>query len=54
MASTAGDSVNASQEWLMAQKIRRAVMQELERVKKAATEGSETAHFRKLDDLMAQ
>jgi hypothetical protein len=54
MASTADGSENASLEWLVAQKIRRAVLQELERIKKPSPEGSELERFKKLEDLMAQ
>lgn len=54
MPPTVDEPVDASQEWLTAQKIRRVLLQELERVKKSASEGSEIEHFKKLDDLMAQ
>jgi len=54
MPANAEDAANASQEWLFAQKIRRSVQHELERIKKCVDEGSEIEHFKKLDDLIAQ
>ncbi len=54
MPATAEDAANASQEWLVAQKIRRSILHELDRVKKSAGDGSEIEHFKKLDDLIAQ
>jgi hypothetical protein len=54
MPATTGDAANASQEWLIAQKIRRSVLHELDRLKKSAGDGSEIEHFKKLDDLIAE
>jgi hypothetical protein len=57
MASTADDSVNAGQEWIVAQKIRRAIQQEVERIKSSSgskAEGSEIERFEKLDALISQ
>lgn len=54
MPATAEDTANASQEWQVAQKIRRSVQHELERVKRSAGDGSEIEHFKKLDNLIAE
>lgn len=54
MPASAEDAANASQEWLVAQKIRRSVLHELDRVKKSSADGSETEHFKKLDELLAE
>lgn len=54
MPATAEDAANASQEWLLAQKIRRALQQDIDRVKKCAADGSELELFKKLDEWIAQ
>lgn len=55
MAANAIDATSVlNQEWLRAQKIRRSLQHEVDRVKKCSGDGSEMEHFKKLDDLIAE